>query len=60
MNDQKPEKIEKPEELLRAEQLINEDKLDEALTLLNNYEQKEELSHHDKASCRLLQCQILL
>ncbi|KKL64856.1 hypothetical protein LCGC14_2160800, partial [marine sediment metagenome] len=42
-----------------AEQLIDEDKLDEALTLLNNYEQKEGLTNHDRASCHLLQCQIL-
>ena len=60
MSAQKPEKIEKPEELIRAEQLSDDGKLDEALTLLNNYEQKEGLSHHDKASCHLLQCQILL
>ncbi|KKN11323.1 hypothetical protein LCGC14_1027730 [marine sediment metagenome] len=59
MSAQKPEKIEKPEELLRAEQLSDEGKLDEALTLLINYEQKEGLSNHDKASCHLLQCQIL-
>ncbi len=59
MSAQKPEKIEKPEELIRAEQLIDDDKLDEAFTLLNNYEQKEGLSNHDKASCHLLQCQIL-
>ncbi len=60
MSAQKPEKIEKPEELIRAEQLSDDGKLDEALTLLNNYEQKEGLSHHDKASCHLLRCQILL
>ncbi len=47
------------EELTQAKILIDEDKLDEALTLLNNYEQKEGLNHHDKASCHLLQCQIL-
>ncbi len=56
---QKPEKIEKSEELIRAEQLSDDGKLDEALTLLNNYEQKEGLTHHDKASGHLLQCQIL-
>lgn len=59
MSAQKPEKIEKPEEIIRAEQLSDEGKLDEAVTLLNNYEQKEGLTHHDKASCHLLQCQIL-
>ena len=57
MNDQKAK--EKPEEIIRAEQLSDEGKLNEALTLLNNYEQKEGLTNHDKASCRLLQCQIL-
>ena len=50
---------EKPEELIQAEKLIDKGKLDEALTLLNNYEQKEGLNHRDKASCYLLQCQIL-
>ena len=59
MSEIKFEKKEKPEELIRAEQLIDKDKLDEALTLLNNYEQKEGLTHHDKVSCHLLQCQIL-
>ncbi len=58
MNDQKVK--EKPEELIRAEKLIDEGKLDEAHTLLNNYEQKEGLTYHDKASCHLLQCQIPL
>ena len=48
-----------PKELIRARQIIDEGKLDEALTLLNNYEQKEGLNHHDKAPCHLLQCQIL-
>ena len=59
MSAQKPKKIEKPEELIRTEQLIDENKLDEALTLLNSYEQKVGLTNHDKASCHLLQCQIL-
>jgi len=45
----------KPEEVIRAEQLIDDDKLDEALILLSNYEQKEGLTHHDKAFCHLLQ-----
>jgi len=49
----------KPEEVIRAEQLIDEDKLDDALVLLNNYELKEKLTNHDKAFCHLLQCQIL-
>jgi len=57
MNDQKVK--DKPEEVIRAEQLSDEGKLDEALTLLNTYEQKEGLNNHDKASCHLLQCQIL-
>ncbi len=46
-------------ELIQAEQLSDEGKLDEALTLLNNYEQKEGLTNHEKVSCHLLQCQIL-
>ncbi|KKL58744.1 hypothetical protein LCGC14_2222280, partial [marine sediment metagenome] len=49
----------KPEEVIRAEKFIEEGKLDEALTLLKNYEQKEGLNHYDKASCHLLQYQIL-
>jgi len=59
MTDQPVIKGEKPEELSKANNLIDEGKLDEALTLLNNYKQKEALNHHDKASCRLLQCKIL-
>ncbi|MHA1479169.1 MAG: tetratricopeptide repeat protein, partial [Promethearchaeota archaeon] len=59
MTDQPVIKGEKPEELSKANNLIDEGKLDEALTLLSNYEQKEALNHHDKASCRLLQCKIL-
>ncbi len=55
----KSEKIEKLEELIQAEQLIDEDKLDDALTLLNNLKQKKGLNNNDKASCRLLQYQIL-
>ncbi len=58
MNEQKVK--EKPEEVIRAEKLIDENKLIDALTLLNNYEQKEGLTHHDKVSSHLLQCQILL
>jgi len=54
------EEEDKPEELIRAEHLIDEGKLDEALTLLNNYEQKEGHTNHDRVSCHLLQCQILL
>ena len=50
---------EQPEELIRAERLIDDDKLDKALSLLNNFLQKEGLTHHDKASCHLLQCKIL-
>jgi len=59
MSKQEIKKEEKPEEVIRAEQLIDDGKLDEALTLLNNCEQKEELTHLDKASCHLLHCQIL-
>jgi len=59
MSEIKFEKKGKPEEVIRAEQLVEDSKLDEALTLLSNYEQKEGLTHHDKASCHLLQCQIL-
>jgi len=59
MADQPEIECEKPEELSKVDSLIDEGKLDEALTLLNNYEQKEGLNHHDKASCHLLQCQIL-
>ncbi|MFX1280265.1 MAG: tetratricopeptide repeat protein [Promethearchaeota archaeon] len=48
-----------PTGLILARQLIDEGKLDEAFTLLNNYQQKEGLDHQDKTSCHLLQCQIL-
>ncbi|MFW9827133.1 MAG: tetratricopeptide repeat protein [Candidatus Thorarchaeota archaeon] len=46
-------------ELKQAQKLIDEAKLDEAFTLLNNYEQKESLNFHNKASCYLLKCKIL-
>ncbi|MEE9378955.1 MAG: hypothetical protein V3V33_13065 [Candidatus Lokiarchaeia archaeon] len=59
MSEIKFEKKEKPEEFIRAEQLSDEGKLDDALTLLNNYEQKEGLTHNDKVSCHLLQCKIM-
>ena len=59
MSEQGSNEKEKPDELIRAQSLIDDNKLDEALTLLNNYEQKEGLTNHDKASCHLLQCQIL-
>jgi len=52
-------KKDKHEEIIRAEQLIDEDKLDEALILMNKYEQKEGLTHRDKIFCHLLQYQIL-
>ncbi|KKN51819.1 hypothetical protein LCGC14_0619190, partial [marine sediment metagenome] len=48
-----------PKEIIQAELLIEDGKLDDALTLLKNYEQKEGLNHYDKASCHLLQYQIL-
>ena len=60
MDEEKLIEKKKPEEVIRAENFIDDGKLDEALTLLNNYEQKEGLNHHDKASCLLLQCQIPL
>jgi len=59
VGEQELKRNKKPEEVIRAEKLIDEGKLDEALTLLINYEQKEGLNNHDKASCHLLQCQIL-
>lgn len=46
-------------ELIKARKLIDDGKLDEAITLLNNYQQKEGLNRHDKSSAHLLQCQIL-
>ncbi|MHA2393401.1 MAG: tetratricopeptide repeat protein [Promethearchaeota archaeon] len=60
MSAQKPKKIEEPEELIIAEKLIDEGKLDKAFILMNNFEQKDGITHHNKVSCHLLQCQILL
>ncbi|KKN04684.1 hypothetical protein LCGC14_1094920 [marine sediment metagenome] len=60
MEEQKLIEKKKPEEIIRAEKLSDEGKLDEALTLLNNYERKEKVTHYDKISCHLLQCQILM
>ena len=59
MDDKKLIEKNTPEELIRAGKLIDDAKLDEALTLLNNYEQKEGLSHYEINSCRLLRCQML-
>jgi len=59
MDEEKLIEEKKPEELIQAEQFIDEGKLDDAFTLLNDYEQKEGLNNHDTASCHLLQCQIL-
>jgi hypothetical protein len=60
MEKEKSMEKRKPEELIHAEQLINENKLNKALIILNNYQQKEGLNPLNKASCHLLQCQILL
>jgi tetratricopeptide (TPR) repeat protein len=46
-------------EIIRVEKFIDKGKFEEALILLSTYEQKEDLSYQDKASCYLLQCQIL-
>jgi len=59
MTDQPVIEGTKPEELSKVNSLIDEGKLEEALTLLNNYKQNERLNHRDKASCCLLQCKIL-
>ena len=59
MDDKKLIEKKKPEEVIRAEKLIDDAKLDEALILLNNFEQKEGLSHYEINSCHLLQCQML-
>ncbi len=57
MNVQKVK--EKPEEIIRAEQLSDKGKLDEALTLLNNYEQKIGHTLHEIVLCHLLKCKLL-
>ena len=51
---------EKPEELIRAERLIDEGKLDEALNLLRNFEEKGEVNPQDIVLCHLIKCDLLL
>ena len=51
---------EKPEELNRAQQLIDECKLDEADQLIKNFEEKGGHTLHDRVSCHLLKCELLL
>jgi len=58
MSEQEEEKGEKPKELTRARQLINEGKLDEALQLMNNYEEKGEITLEDLVKCHLLKCEL--
>ncbi len=60
MSAQKQEKIEKPEELLRAEKLIDDAKVNEAHELLNNFEEKEGLTLHDKVASPLLRVDLLI
>ena len=60
MGSQKQKKIEIPEEIIRAELLIDEGRLDKAFSLMNDFKQKDGITLHDKVSCHLLQCQILL
>jgi len=60
MSAKKTKNIVKPGELIRAEQLIDEGKLDKVFALMNNFQHKDGITLHDKVSCHLLQCQILL
>ncbi|MFX1495448.1 MAG: tetratricopeptide repeat protein [Promethearchaeota archaeon] len=48
-----------PKELIQAKNLINESKLDEALKILNNLEQKEDVTDQGIVSCQLLKGQLL-
>ncbi|MFX1572371.1 MAG: tetratricopeptide repeat protein [Promethearchaeota archaeon] len=48
-----------PEELIKAKKLINDGQLDEALQLINNYEEKGETTIEALVSCHLLKCNLL-
>ncbi len=55
MNKQEQE----PEVLVRVEKLIDDGNLNEALTLLNAFEQKERLNPRTRTFYHLYQCKIL-
>ncbi len=47
------------QEIIQAKQLIDEGKYDEALQLIDSFEQMKGLTLQDKVSCRLLKCNLL-
>ena len=51
--------IEKPEELIRAEKLIDDAKIEDALQILNTFEEKKENSLYDSVSYQLVKCELL-
>ncbi|MHA2127718.1 MAG: tetratricopeptide repeat protein, partial [Promethearchaeota archaeon] len=59
MERQELKKEREPEVLNQIEKFIDEEKLDEALTLLNAYEQKGGLNPLSRAFCHLYRCKIL-
>jgi len=60
MSEIKFEKKEKPEELIQGKELIDEGKYDDALQILKHFEEKGGHTLHDRVSCHLLKCELLL
>jgi len=50
---------EKPEELVQAQLLIDDAKVDEALQILRNFEEKRDHTLHNKVYYHLLKCELL-
>ena len=60
MNDKIFKKKSKPEELILVKQLIDGRKFDDAYQLISNFEEKGGHTLHDRVSCHLLKCELLL
>ncbi|MFX1380567.1 MAG: hypothetical protein ACFFA4_15885, partial [Promethearchaeota archaeon] len=58
-NEEKKSSYKLPEALIQAESLRNSCKFNEALLILNNLEEKENLKGFDLLSCHLLQSSVL-
>ena len=60
MGKQELEKKVKPKEFIQAEKYIEEGEFDKALKLLNIFDKKNGIRHHDKLSCYYLKGQLLI
>jgi len=59
MNDQAIEGEEKPEELILVKQLIDKGKSEQAIHLINNFEETKGHTLYEIVSCHLLKCELL-